>query len=157
MRKIRKIRKIFPLLCLIFSNLLFAGDYLLLCKGEEVKYIEGDSNSERLSIKVIGIQLYKEGMRLDGEWFANKRDLTEDYLLESSYVKSKDNIIGVRKFSTNTLIKGQKIQTVKIDKVEINILTNDIFWTHELNRLDKTNAITNTIYAFRKNFKGTCS
>ena len=24
----------------------------------------------------------KEGMRLDGEWFDNKSDLTEDYLLE---------------------------------------------------------------------------
>ena len=95
-------------------------------------------------------------MRLNGEWFDNKSDLTEDYLLERSYVKSKDNITGVRNFSTNALIEGREIQTAKIDKVKINILTNDIFWTHEFNRIDKTNAEANTIYAFRKNFQGKC-
>ena len=95
-------------------------------------------------------------MRLDGEWFDNKSDLTEDYSLERSYVKSKDNITGVRNFSTNALIEGRVIHTSKIDKVEINILTNDIFWTHEFNRVDKTNNEAKTIYAFRKNFQGKC-
>jgi len=95
-------------------------------------------------------------MRLDGEWFDNKSDLTEDYILERSYVKSKDNITGVRNFSTNALIEGREIHTVKIDKVEINNLTNNIFWTHEFNRVDNTNAEANTIYTFRKNFQGKC-
>ena len=134
----------------------FADDFELLCKGEETKYLDGNPNSKEVTTKVIGIQLYEEGMRLDGEWFDNKSDLTEDYSLERSYVKSKDNITGVRNFSTNALIEGRVIHTSKIDKVEINILTNDIFWTHEFNRVDKTNNEAKTIYAFRKNFQGKC-
>ena len=141
---------------LLFPSIVFANDFELLCKGEEVKYLEEDRNSKEVTTKVIGIQLYVEGMRLDGEWFDNKSDLTEDYLLERNYVKSKDNIAGVRNFSTNALIKGRVIHTSKIDKVEINILTNDIFWTHEFNRVDKTNNEAKTIYAFRKNFQGKC-
>ena len=105
----------------------------------ELNTLMEDPNSKEVTTKVIGIQLYEEGMRLDGEWFDNKSDLTEDYLLERSYVKSKDNITAARNFSTNALIEGREIQTIKIDKVEINILTNDIFWTHEFNRVDKTN------------------
>ena len=147
-----------PILNLLFLLPLvgFADDFELLCKGEETKYLDGNPNSKEVTTKVIGIQLYEEGMRLDGEWFDNKSDLTEDYSLERSYVKSKDNITGVRSFSTNALIEGRVIHTSKIDKVEINILTNDIFWTHEFNRIDKTNAEANTIYAFRKNFQGKC-
>ena len=122
----------------------------------ETKYLDGDLSSKEVTTKVIGIQLYEEGMRLDGEWFDNKSDLTEDYLLERSYVKSKDNIIAARNFSTNALIEGREIQTIKIDKVEINILANDIFWTHEFNRVYKANIEENTIYAFRKSFKGAC-
>jgi len=141
---------------LLFPSIVFANDFELLCKGEEAKYLEEDPNSKEVTTKVIGIQLYEEGMRLDGEWFDNKSDLTEDYSLERSYVKSKDNITGVRNFSTNALIEGREIQTIKIDKVEINILTNDIFWTHEFNRVDKTNNEAKTIYAFRKNFQGKC-
>ena len=141
---------------LLFPSIVFANDFELLCKGEESKYLEEDPNSKEVTIKVIGIQLYEEGMRLDGEWFDNKSDLTEDYSLERSFVKSKDNITGVRNFSTNALIKGRVIHTSKIDKVEINILTNDIFWTHEFNRVDKTNNEAKTIYAFRKNFQGKC-
>ena len=146
------------ILALLFlvPSVTFAEDLKLLCKGEEAKYLEEDPNSKEVTTKVIGIQLYEEGMRLDGEWFDNKSDLTEDYLLERSYVKSKDNITGVRNFSTNTLIEGRVIHTSKIDKVEINILTNDIFWTHEFNRGDKTNNEAKTIYAFRKNFQGKC-
>jgi hypothetical protein len=146
------------ILALLFlvPSVTFAEDLKLICKGEEAKYLEENPSSKEVTIKVIGIQLYEEGMRLDGEWFDNKSDLTEDYLLERSYVKSKDNITGVRKFSTNALIDGREIQTAKIDKVKINILTNDIFWTHEFNRIDKTNAEANTIYAFRKNFQGKC-
>ena len=141
---------------LLFPSIVFANDFELLCKGEEAKYLEEDPNSKEVTTKVIGIQLYEEGMRLDGEWFDNKSDLTEDYSLERSYVKSKDNITGVRSFSTNALIEGRMIHTSKIDKVEINILTNDIFWTHEFNRVDKTNNEAKTIYAFRKNFQGKC-
>ena len=146
------------ILALLFlvPSVTFAEDLKLLCKGEEAKYLEEDPGSKEVTTKVIGIQLYEGGMRLNGEWFDNKSDLTEDYLLERSYVKSKDNITGVRNFSTNALIEGREIQTAKIDKVKINILTNDIFWTHEFNRIDKTNAEANTIYAFRKNFQGKC-
>ena len=146
------------ILALLFlvPSVTFAEDLKLLCKGEEAKYLEEDPGSKEVTTKVIGIQLYEEGMRINGEWFDNKSDLTEDYLLERSYVKSKDNITGVRNFSTNALIEGREIQTAKIDKVKINIITNDIFWTHEFNRIDKTNAEANTIYAFRKNFQGKC-
>ena len=141
---------------LLFPFVVIADDFELLCKGKETKYLDGDSSSKEVTTKVIGIQLYEEGMRLDGEWFDNKSDLTEDYLLERSYVKSKDNIIAARNFSTNALIEGREIQTIKIDNVEINLLANDIFWTHEFNRVDKTNSQLNTIYAFRKSFKGAC-
>jgi hypothetical protein len=141
---------------LLFPSVIFADDFELLCKGEEAKYLDEDPNSKEVTTKVIGIQLYEEGMRLDGEWFDNKSDLTEDYLLERSYVKSKDNIIAALNFSTNTLIDAREIQTIKIDNVEINLRTNDIFWTHEFNRLDKTNNEAKTIYAYRKNFTGKC-
>ena len=144
------------ILLLLFPFFSFSDDFELLCKGEETKYLDGEPNSKEVTIKVIGIQLYEKGMRLDGEWFDNKSDLTEDYLLERSYVKSKDNIIAARNFSTNALIEGREIQTIKIDNVEINLLANDIFWTHEFNRVDKTNSQLNTIYAFRKSFKGAC-
>ena len=144
------------ILLLLLPLLGFADDFELLCKGEETKYLDGNPNSKEVTTKVIGIQLYEEGMRLDGEWFDNKSDLTEDYLLERSYVKSKDNITAARNFSTNALIEGREIQTIKIDNVEVNILTNDIFWTHEFNRVDKTNSQLKTIYAFRKSFKGAC-
>ena len=144
------------ILLLLFPSVGFSDNFELLCKGEETKYLDGDPSSKEVTTKVSGIQLYEEGMRLDGEWFDNKSDLTEDYLLERSYVKSKDNITGVRNFSTNALIEGRVIHTSKIDKVEINILTKDIFWTHEFNRVDKTNNEAKTIYAFRKNFQGKC-
>ena len=144
------------ILLLLYPSVVFADNFELLCKGEESKYLDGDLSSKEVITKVIGIQLYEEGMRLDGEWFDNKSDLTEDYLLERSYVKSKDNILAARNFSTNALIERREIQTIKIDNVEINILTNNIFWTHEFNRVDKTNSQLNTIYAFRKSFKGAC-
>jgi len=144
------------ILLLLLPLLGFADDFELLCKGEETKYLDENPNLKEVTTKVIGVQLYEEGMRLDGEWFDNKSDLTEDYLLERSYVKSKDNITAARKFSTNALIEGREIQTIKIDNVEINILANNIFWTHEFNRVDKTNSQLNTIYAFRKSFKGAC-
>jgi hypothetical protein len=144
------------ILLLLFPSLGFADNFELLCKGEETKYLDGDPSSKEVTTKVIGIQLYEEGMRLDGEWFNNKSDLTEDYLLERSYVKSKDKIIAARNFSTNALIEGREIQTIKIDNVKINILANDIFWTHEFNRVDITNNEVKTIYAFRKSLKGAC-
>jgi len=141
---------------LLLPLLSLADDLELLCKGEEIKYLQDDSSPKGVITKVIGIQLYKEGMRLDGKWFDNKSDFTEDYLFERNYVKSKDNISGARNFSTNSLIEGRKIQIVKIDKVEINIPSNDIFWTYEFNRVDITKAEANVIYTFRKDFKGTC-
>ena len=141
---------------ILLPSLSFSDDLELLCKGEEIKYLQDDSSPKGVITKVIGIQLYKEGMRLDGKWFDNKSDFTEDYMLERSYIKSKDNISGTRNFSTNSLIEGRKIQTVKIDKVKINTLTNNIFWAHEFDRLDITNAETDIIYTFRKDFKGTC-
>ena len=98
------------ILLLLFPLLSFSDDFELLCKGEETKYLDGDSSSKEVTTKVIGIQLYEESMRLDGEWFDNKSDLTEDYLLERSYVKSKDYINAARNFSTNALIEGRVIQ-----------------------------------------------
>jgi len=145
------------LISLLLLPLITLADNLnLLCKGEEIKYLEEDPSSKGVTTKVIGIQIYQEGMRLDGEWFDNKSDLTEDYLIERSYVKSKDNIMGARKFSTNSLIEGRQIQTVKVDNVEINILTNKIYWMHKFNRFDITDTKPSDIYAFRKDFKGVC-
>jgi len=145
------------LISLLLLPLITLADNLnLLCKGEEIKYLEEDPSSKEVTTKVIGIQIYQEGMRLDGEWFDNKSDLTEDYLIERSYVKSKDNIMGARKFSTNSLIEGRQIQTVKVDNVEINILTNKIYWMHKFNRFDITDTKPSDIYAFRKDFKGVC-
>jgi len=141
---------------LLFPSIVFADDFELLCKGEEAKYLEEDPSSKEVTIKVIGIQLFDEGMRLNGEWFDNKSDLTEDYSLERSYVKSTDNIIAVRNFSTNASIEGREIQTIKIDKVEINLPMSEIFWTHEFYRDDITNDNKETIYHFRKNFTGIC-
>ena len=143
-------------LLLSFPSFLLADDLNLLCQGEEIKYLEDDPNSKEVIAKVIGIQLYKEGMRLDGEWFDNKSDFTEDYMLERSYVKSNDNIRGARNFSTNSFIEGRKIQTVKVDNVEINILSNEVYWMHKFNRLEITDTETDIIYAFRKEFEGNC-
>ena len=144
------------ILLLLFPTVSIADNFELLCKGEEAKYLDGDAGSKEVTTKVIGIQLYEEGMRLDGEWFDNKSDLTEDYLLERNYIKSKDNIIAARDFSTNASIEGREIQTIKIDNVKINILAKDIVWKHEFNRVDITNTEVKTIYAFRKSFKGAC-
>jgi hypothetical protein len=141
---------------LLLPSLSLADDLKLLCKGEEIKYLEDDPNSKEVITKVIGIQLYEVGMRLDGVWFDNKSDFTEDYILERSYVKSNDNIRGARNFSTNSFIEGRKIQTVKVDNVEINILTNEVHWMHKFNRLEITDSETDLIYAFRKNFEGNC-
>ena len=78
------------LISLLLLPLITLADNLnLLCKGEEIKYLEEDPSLKRVTTKVIGIQIHQEGMRLDGKWFDNKSDLTEDYLLERSYVKSK--------------------------------------------------------------------
>ena len=148
-------KKILSIL-LLLPALTYADDSELFCKGEEIKYNEGDIGSQRAVTKVIGIQIYREGMRLDGEWFDSKSDVTEDYLLERSYLNTKDSISGTRNFSTNSLIEGRKIKTVKVDDVEINMLTNEIYWVHKFSRLDITDAEANVIYNFRKDFKGAC-
>jgi len=140
----------------LFPSFALGENMNLLCKGEEAKYIEDNPRSKRVAIKSIGIQIYQKGMRLDGEWFESKSDLTEDYLLEKSYLKTNDNIIGTRNFSTNSLIEGRKIKTVKVDNVEINILTNKIYWVHKFKRVDMTDSDANVIYAYRKYFRGTC-
>ena len=141
------------LILLLLPSLSLADNLKLLCKGEEIKYLEDDPNSKEVITKVIGIQLYEVGMRLNGVWFDNKSDLTEDYMLERSYVKSKDNIRGTRNFSTNSLIEGRKIQTVKVENVEINMLTNEVYWMHKFNRLEITGTGAD-IYTFRKYFEG---
>jgi len=148
-------RTLFLLLSFI-PSIIFAEDFILLCNGEEIKYIEGDPSTERGAKKIIGIQLYQKGMRVDGEWFDNKTDLTEDYSLKRSYIKSKDNINGTRSFTTSALIENKDIQTIKIDKVEIDVVTDKILWRHEFNRVDITNDKAELIYAFRKNFTGSC-
>ena len=144
------------LFTLFIPSIIFAEDYRLLCNGEEVKYIEGDPSTERVTKKIIGIQFYQKGMRVDGEWFDNKTDLTEDYSLERNYTKTKDNINGTRNFITSALIENKNIQTIKIDKVEINELTRNILWRHDFNRIDITNDKVELIYAFRKIFTGNC-
>ena len=109
--------KIILWLPLIFiSNNIFAEDYSLLCHGEEIKYIEGDPSTERGAKKIIGIQVYQKGMRVDGEWFDNKTDLTEDYSLERSYIKTKDNINGTRSFTTSALIENKEFKQLKLIK-----------------------------------------
>ena len=57
------------ILLLLFPTMSNADSFELLCKGEETKYLDGDPSSKEVTTKVIGIQLYEEGMRLDGEWF----------------------------------------------------------------------------------------
>ena len=47
--------------------------------------------------------------------------------------------MAARNFSTSALIERQGIQTIKIDKVEINMLTIKFYGRHEFNRVDKTN------------------
>lgn len=143
-------------LLISFPSFGLADDLNLLCQGEEIKYLEDDPKSKEVISKVIGIQLYKEGMRLDGEWFDNKSDLTDDYILEGTYIKIKEIIKGSRNFSTNSLIKGRKIKTVKIDNVEINMLTNEVYWVHKFNRLDIADREVNILYDFRKDFEGKC-
>ena len=149
-------RTLFLLISFI-PSIIFAEDYKFLCHGEEVKYIEGDPNTERVAKKIIGIQVYQKGMRVDGEWFDNKTDLTEDYSLERSYIKTKDNINGTRSFITSALIENKDIQTIKIDKVEIDVLTDKVLWKHDFNRIDITNDKAELIYAYRKIFTGNCN
>ena len=141
---------------LLLPSVVFTEELNIFCKGEETKYIEGDPSSKRATTKFIGIQVYREGMRLDGEWFDSKSDVTVDYSLERSYVNTENSISGIRNFSTNSLIEGQNIQTVKVDNVEINTITNEIYWLHKFSRLDITDPEANVIYAFRKDFKGNC-
>ena len=148
-------RALFLFISLI-PSIIFAEDYRLLCNGEETKYIEGNISTESVEKKTIGIQIYRKGMRVDGEWFDNKTDLTEDYSLERRYLKTKDNISGTRNFIESSLIESRAIQTIKKDKSEINLITNKILWKHEFNRVDITNDKSELIYAFRKNFIGSC-
>ena len=48
---------------LLFPSIVFANDFEMLCKGEEAKSVEEDPNLKEVTTKVIGIQLYEEGMR----------------------------------------------------------------------------------------------
>ena len=56
----------------------------------------------------------------------------------------------------NYLINRGWINFDKKDKSEINLITNKILWKHEFNRVDITNDKSELIYAFRKNFIGSC-
>ena len=58
-------RTLFLLISFI-PSIIFAEDYRIICHGEEIKYIEGDSSTERGAKKIIGIQVYQKGMRVDG-------------------------------------------------------------------------------------------
>ena len=95
-------------------------------------------------------------MRLDGEWFDNNNDLTEDYTLERSFLNVNDKINAQRKFSTSSFIENNKIQTIKIDKVEISFSNNNILWEHEFNRINTSENKKELIYAFKKSFRGIC-
>lgn len=52
-------RTLFLLLSFI-PSIIFAEDFILLCNGEEIKYIEGDPSTERGAKKIIGIQVYQK-------------------------------------------------------------------------------------------------
>ena len=71
-------RTLFLLLSFI-PSIIFAEDFSSCAMVKRSKYIEGDPSTERGAKKIIGIQVYQKGMRVDGEWFDNKSDLTEDY------------------------------------------------------------------------------
>lgn len=144
------------LLLLFVPIFSFAIETNFLCSGEEIKSINGDLSTQRAFKKVIGIQVYQKGMRLDGEWFDKKKDLTDDYSVEGNYSKTKDEISSKRKFLSSSRIKDKVIQSIKIDKVEINLHTTEINWKHKFNRVDVTNDEDRLIYAYRKIFKGTC-
>jgi len=144
------------LLILFLPTFSFAVESKFLCSGEEIKSIKGDPSSQRAYKKVIGIQVFQEGMRLDGEWFDNNNDLTEDYTLERSFLNTNHKINAQRKFSTSAFIENNKIQTIKIDKVEISFSNNNILWEHEFNRINTTENKKEVIYAFKKSFRGIC-
>ena len=144
------------LLVLFLPTFSFAVEFKLLCSGDEIKSIKADSSSQRAYKKVIGIQVFQEGMRLDGEWFDNNNDLTDDYTLERSFLNANHKINAQRKFSTSAFIKNNKIQTIKIDNVEISFSNNNILWEHEFNRINTTENRKEVIYAFKKSFKGKC-
>lgn len=144
------------LFILLLPTFSFAVESKFLCSGEEIKSIKGDPRSQRAYKKVIGIQVFQEGMRLDGEWFDNNNDLTDDYTLERSFLNTNQKITAQRKFSTSAFIGNNKIQTIKIDKVEISFSNNNILWEHEFNRIDNTDNKNEVIYAFKKTFEGVC-
>ena len=137
-------------------SFVLSEEFAFICNGKETKYIKGDHNSKRATFKAIGIQIFEVGMRLDGEWFDNNNDLTEDYRLERSYLNTNNKIIAQRKFSTSALIENNKIKTIKIDKVEVNFSSNNILWEHEFNRINITENKKEVIYAFKKTFEGIC-
>lgn len=144
------------LLFLFLPLFSFAIESKFLCSGEEIKSIKGVASSQRAYKKVIGIQVFKEGMRLNGEWFDNKNEFTDDYILKKSYLNTKDKIKGKRKFSTSSLIENKEIETIKNDKVEVNLINNNILWKHEYSRIKISGDIKEKIYEFKKDFEGIC-
>ena len=152
----KKIMKKIILLLLFVPIFSFSVESKFLCSGEEIKSIKGDLSTQRVFKKVIVIQVFQQGMRLDGNWFDNNNDIAEDYLLEKSYLNKKDKINAQKKFFTSALIEKNKIQTTQIDKVEINFNNNNILWEHEFNRINITENKKDVIYAFKKSFKGAC-
>ena len=78
--------------------------------------ISGNSNGSGNGQYGSAMRFVNPPRTVDGSIF-----LFDDWKNYPVVVKSKDNITGVRNFSTNALIEGREIQTAKIDKVKINM------------------------------------
>jgi len=150
------IKKIILCLILLFPNIVVAQEFRLLCKGEEKKFTSDDKNSERFSKKIISAEVFENGMRIDGEWFDNNIDITDDYTLERSFSNTNGRIDGSRRFLTSSFIEGYKIQTTKIDIVKIDLINSKLNLNHEFNRRDVTGDKEEEFYSFEKSFNGTC-
>lgn len=150
------IKKILLYLILLFPCIGVAQEFRLLCNGEEKKFTTDTKNSERISKKIISAEVFENGMRIDGEWFDNKIDITDDYTLERSFSKKNGSIDGSRRFITRSFIEDYKIQTTKIDIVKIDLINNKLNLNHEFNRRNVTGEKEKEFYSFEKLFNGTC-
>jgi len=150
------IKKILLYLILLFPCIVVAQEFRLLCNGEEKKFTTDDKSSERISKKIISAEVFENGMRIDGEWFDNNIDITDDYNLERSFSKTNERIDGSRRFITSSFIEGYKIQTTKIDIVKIDLINSKLSLNHEFNRRDVTEDKEKEFYSFEKTFNGTC-
>lgn len=150
------IKKILVYLILLFPCIGVAHEFRLLCNGEEKKFTTDDKISERILKKIISAEVFENGMRIDGEWFDNNIDITDDYTLERSFSKTNGRIDGSRRFITSSFIESYKIQTTKIDIVKIDLINSKLNLNHEFNRMDVTGDKEKKFYSFEKSFNGTC-